>query len=68
MAQSRRVLFRGVALLVLSGCAGTIGEGDAEGGIAGKGTCASDSVPKVRPALRRLTRFEYNNTVRDLLG
>jgi hypothetical protein len=36
------------------------------GGTADLSKCAQPSVP--RAPLRRITRFEYNNTVRDLLG
>ena len=71
-----------MALSLLLGCTGVInddGQNPAPGPMAsggGGGTTATSSNPlcqdgKVRPGrapLRRLTRFEYNNTVRDLLG
>lgn len=75
------------ALVVLTGCSGTIvdasatgGAGTGGGGAAGRaaGAGAGGSVADVCPPpgtprpgtapLRRLTRDEYNSTVRDLLG
>ena len=41
--------------------------GDQTGGDSPVPTCLEDH-PSDRSTLRRLTRFEYNNTVRDLLG
>ncbi len=63
MGRQRRLLaLLGAALLC--GCSGIIGSG-------GDGS-ADDVVAKklcvVDTPIRRLTRFEYNNTVRDLLG
>jgi hypothetical protein len=62
--------FLPLALLGASACTGSIGTG------AGSGPGGSDSVNDtiakslcvVDTPIRRLTRFEYNNTVRDLLG
>lgn len=52
-----------IALTALAGCVGSIG-GDPgeENGEAESSMCVVDT------PLRRLTRFEYDNTVRDLLG
>ncbi len=63
MGRQRRLLaLLGAALLC--GCSGIIGSGG--------GGSADDAVAKklcvVDTPIRRLTRFEYNNTVRDLLG
>ena len=50
-------------------CTGTIGDGADGDGKGGPGTgSASDALCVQDTPLRRLTRFEYNNTVRDLLG
>lgn len=51
------------AAILLAGCSGSIGGGErsVNDGIA-KSLCVVDT------PIRRLTRFEYNNTVRDLLG
>ena len=55
-----------MALALAGGCTGTIGSGiDGERAIndnVAKSLCVVDT------PIRRLTRFEYNNTVRDLLG
>ncbi len=60
--QRRLLALLGAALLC--GCSGIIGSGG--------GGSADDAVAKklcvVDTPIRRLTRFEYNNTVRDLLG
>ncbi len=50
--------------LFVSGCTGAIGGRgqDAVNDEVAKGLCVADT------PIRRLTRFEYNNTVRDLLG
>jgi len=53
-----------VAAVSLAGCVGEIGDGD-----SGDDThTSSDALCVVDTPLRRMTRFEYNNTVRDLLG
>ncbi|WP_437984649.1 DUF1592 domain-containing protein [Sorangium sp. So ce117] len=69
-----------IALVLASGCTGSVGEpgagsGSGSGSGSGKpgtddpiGVCRDDTVYPGRAPLRRLTRFEYNNTVRDLLG
>jgi hypothetical protein len=41
---------------------------DADSDSDGEEACSSDGTLSTRASLRRLTRFEYNNTVRDLLG
>jgi hypothetical protein len=64
---------RSIAMLALLGaalsagaCIGSIGSGDGEEG-PDTGEVES-SLCVVDTPIRRLTRFEYNNTVRDLLG
>lgn len=45
------------------------GAGGGGNGMTAEALCKDDSVPAVGPApLRRLTRLEYDNTVRDLVG
>ena len=55
------------ATLLVTGCTGSIGAGG-----PGGGDVVNDNIAKslcvVDTPIRRLTRFEYNNTVRDLLG
>jgi hypothetical protein len=51
-----------LALVLVSGCLGQIGPSKTESGLCG-GPPQIGATP-----LRRLTRFEYNATVRDLLG
>jgi len=55
-----------LAAFLIGGCTGTIGSG------SGGDRAINDNVAKslcvVDTPIRRLTRFEYNNTVRDLLG
>jgi len=64
---------RGFAALVLlgaapaSGCNGVIGSGGDPGGGTVNDRVAAELCVVDTP-IRRLTRFEYNNTVRDLLG
>ena len=54
------------------GAGGAGGSGNPTGGAGGSGasggmtSCVTPAAP--RAPLRRITRFEYNNTVRDLLG
>ncbi|MGK3994248.1 DUF1592 domain-containing protein [Sorangium sp. So ce1024] len=68
-------------MIIASGCTGKVGDGgdlgvSDPGGVApgpgGGGTtelnCQDGAVHPGRAPLRRLTRFEYNRTVRDLLG
>jgi len=59
------------AALVSSACTGAIGRGD-DARPDGGGDTVNDTIAKglcvVDTPIRRLTRFEYNNTVRDLLG
>ena len=59
------------AALVSSACTGAIGRGD-DARHDGGGDTVNDTIAKglcvVDTPIRRLTRFEYNNTVRDLLG
>ncbi len=54
------------ALVAVGACTGTIGGGGDDGG--DNDQTVSDALCVVDTPLRRLTRFEYNNTVRDLLG
>jgi hypothetical protein len=50
-----------------SGRGGTSGSGGSgEGGAAGEDACSTESPPQA--PIRRLSRFEYDNTVRDLFG
>jgi hypothetical protein len=66
------------SLLSLVACTGTIGDGgDAAGsgntpgmvgGVAGNPTFCGSSAQLAAAPIRRLNRFEYDNTVRDLLG
>lgn len=59
----RGPLLGAIALAALAGCVGTIGgDPDDENGQVESSMCVVDT------PLRRLTRFEYDNTVRDLLG
>src|SRR5260370_42437461 len=51
-----------IALALVTGCLGQIGPSKMESGLCG-GPPSIGATP-----LRRLTRFEYNATVRDLLG
>jgi len=65
-------LLRGAAgawlALGVVGCSGVIGPGGPSPG-PGSSSSAACQVPSPGPApLRRLTRAQYNNTVRDLLG
>ncbi|MCA9624470.1 MAG: DUF1592 domain-containing protein [Myxococcales bacterium] len=53
------------ASLTLGACVGSIGDGDGDGDQPGT---SQSSLCVVDTPIRRLTRFEYNNTVRDLLG
>lgn len=67
MTRPERVLrglsLAGVAAVSFAGCVGEIGDsGD------GDTNSSSDALCVVDTPLRRMTRFEYNNTVRDLLG
>ena len=64
MLPQRTKLYPVLAALLLLGCNGTIGgsgEQDVNDTVA-KSLCVVDT------PIRRLTRFEYNRTVRDLLG
>ena len=62
---NRSIIFLGTigAAFAFGACTGTIG-GDGEGGVG----VSEDQLCVVDTAIRRLTRYEYNNTVRDLLG
>ncbi|WP_242515125.1 DUF1592 domain-containing protein [Sorangium cellulosum] len=51
-----------------SSAAGPGGPGDPSSGGPSQAACDDGEVHPGRAPLRRLTRFEYNNTVRDLLG
>lgn len=67
----RRILWCGPALGLVLGIACSVdegapgGENETERGAAGVDACPTAQVP--RTPLRRLTRFEYANSVRDLL-
>jgi hypothetical protein len=51
-----------------AGSSGTAGSGPGTGGSGSlPQDCATGTTPLTRAPMRRLTRFEYNNTVRDLL-
>jgi hypothetical protein len=58
------------AVVVTAGCSGAIGSGGQ--GQPGGNDAVNDNIAKglcvVDTPIRRLTRFEYNNTVRDLIG
>jgi hypothetical protein len=56
-----------VAGVATGACIGSIGDGSPNGDGDGNGT-AKSSLCAVDTPIRRLTRFEYNNTVRDLVG
>jgi hypothetical protein len=73
LARTRRMGLWAVPLLLV-GCGmdatseppGQPGSGGAKAGSAPEASCPAQPVP--RTPLRRLTRFEYRNAVRDLLG
>jgi hypothetical protein len=54
-------------LLFVGACTGMIGGGDDNNGTSSSPLCKGDPKPGPAP-VRRLTRAQYNNTVRDLLG
>ncbi len=56
------------AALTLVGCSGSIGTRGGGGGDDVVNDNIAKSLCVVDTPIRRLTRFEYNNTVRDLLG
>jgi hypothetical protein len=56
------------AALTLLGCSGSIGTRGGGGGDDVVNDNIAKSLCVVDTPIRRLTRFEYNNTVRDLLG
>jgi len=64
MLRATGLLLAGIGVAALGGCVGSIGgePGDEKNGEVESSMCVVDT------PLRRLTRFEYNNTVRDLLG
>ena len=55
------------AVAVVGACTGRLGGGPDPVGDAGASVCATGLHPGGAP-IRRMTRFEYNNAVRDLLG
>jgi len=57
----RWTLVGGGMALAATACVGSIGDGDSSPDVEKEHS-------EVRAPLRRLTRFEYNNTVRDLFG
>ncbi len=54
--------------LLLAGCVGDVGDTKEEPEQAPGLICVADQVAPGPSPIRRLTRVEYNNTVRDLLG
>ena len=54
--------------LALAACAGGRGAPSGTGGASGGPNCQDHAIQPGTSPIRRLTRFEYNNTVRDLLG
>ncbi|NUP05152.1 MAG: DUF1592 domain-containing protein [Polyangiaceae bacterium] len=54
-----------IAIATATGCVGDIGDGDGQGGQDAVGSQAEGPLTS---GARRLTRIEYDNTVRDLLG
>jgi hypothetical protein len=75
----KTILWKATALLPLavfaglwSGCVGNIGDSDSSNGESGPGStpleCKTKPVSPGDTLARRMTRFEYNNTIRDLLG
>lgn len=57
-----------VAGLSSSACVGDIGDTGETTTDTDDPICSGEQITPVKSPLRRLTRFEYNNTVRDLLG
>jgi Protein of unknown function (DUF1587)/Protein of unknown function (DUF1595) len=55
-------------LLALGACVGHIGDGPGEVGVTESPLCKGDTAAPGPSPIRRMTRFEYNSTVRDLLG
>src|SRR5688572_29448557 len=55
-------MFRRLIPLLLAGCVSSISDGPP------LGVCENGSIRPGPSPVRRMTRFEYNNTVRDLLG
>ncbi|MGZ5971602.1 MAG: DUF1587 domain-containing protein, partial [Polyangiales bacterium] len=53
--------------IVLAACRGVIGGLEGQDGQGGESSAVCTGDPGPAP-IRRLTRFEYDNTVRDLLG
>ena len=70
----RRFPFASVAVLAVSAtsaCLGNIGDPtptDTTDGPDPQAACVAGQVEPGPSPIRRMTRFEYNNTVRDLLG
>lgn len=62
--QTTAAAISAAAALTLAGCVGNIGE--VEDGPSSQVACGDGAAPGRAP-LRRLTRFEYNHTLRDLL-
>ena len=54
--------------LALAACSGGRGAPSGTGGASGGPNCQDHAIQPGPSPMRRLTRFEYNNTVRDLLG
>ncbi len=71
----RRFFFASIAVLAVtatSACLGNIGDPteppETTGGPEPQAACVAGQVEPGPSPIRRMTRFEYNNTVRDLLG
>ncbi len=62
MLRATPLLALALATTSLAGCTGQIGGDPPDDGTSESSMCVVDT------PIRRLTRFEYNNTVRDLLG
>lgn len=61
----RRLLFASISVAALAACVGKIGDGDGAEGPGGGSSTVDDLTIGPSP-LRRLSRVEYNNAVRDL--
>jgi hypothetical protein len=67
-SRTRRLLPFSLATLLLAGCVGEIGDTESgPGGPESEPSCLEGPVAGPSP-IRRMTRFEYNRTVFDLLG
>ncbi len=63
--------FSAIAVVLLAGCVGSVGSVVGGANPPGEGSVDGGSLPPLRPpgsSLRRMTHFEFDNVVRDLLG